>query len=269
MPPAKFRNDSHAIPEFIGNTSLIANDECDGCNSFFSKTIEDNLAKMVSPLRTLLAIRGKNRVPTQQSNDQLFRMEYDKTWPGFNIRDKGPKPLIRENVAERTVSADLPTQPFVPVRALKCLAKMALAIMTEVDLAHCKRTIEWIRAAADTLWLDEVREGLTYQSFLPIAPPHPMASLLRRKTAAAMPAYILTIGVESLLLQSYVPFCSEDDKHLGRELFAPRLGHTAMHPEGPTRWAVVPVKNAALVRNAALEFVAQYESRDDVVTGPT
>lgn len=90
-----------------------------------------------------------------------------------------------------------------------------------------------------------------------------MATLLRRKTAAAMPAYIFTIGVESLLLQSYVPLCSEDHRHSGRELFAPRLGHTAMHPEGPTQWDIVPVKSAAFVKDAALQVVMQYESRDE------
>src|SRR3954462_7886092 len=59
VPPAKFRILAHAIPEMIGNRSLIANDECDECNVFFSETVEDSLGKMLSPLRTLLAIPGK------------------------------------------------------------------------------------------------------------------------------------------------------------------------------------------------------------------
>jgi hypothetical protein len=218
---------------------------------------------MISPLRTLLAIPGKNGVPRHRSKDKRFRLEYDKGWPGFNIKDAASKPVIRENVAERTVSAELGIQPFVPVRVQKCLAKMALAIMPETELATCRRSLEWIWCADDTQWLEEVREGLTYLSFVPIILPHPMATLLRRKTDAPVPAYIFTIGVESLLLQSYVPMCSEDDRHLGRELFAPRLGHTAMHPEGPTQWSAIPVKSAAFVKDASLQVVMQYESRSE------
>src|SRR5665213_3197639 len=95
VPPAPFRTVSHALPEFIGNKSLIAHDECDGCNKFFSETVEDSLGKLLSPLRTLLLIGGKTGIPTQKANGGAFRLEYDKAAPGFEIKDTASNPVIQ------------------------------------------------------------------------------------------------------------------------------------------------------------------------------
>jgi hypothetical protein len=89
------------------------------------------------------------------------------------------------------MSADLGTQPCVPVRVLKCLTKMALAIMPKADLLHCGRSLEWIRATNDEQGLDEVREGMTFLSFVPIVFPHPMTALFKRISIEhPMPAFI-------------------------------------------------------------------------------
>lgn len=248
------------IPELIGNRSLIANDECDECNVFFSETVEDSLGKMLSPLRTLLAIPGKKGVPTQQSNDKGFRMEYDKAEPGFSIRDTATNRVMREDIDEKSMSAELATQPFVPVRVLKCLAKMALAIMPEANLAQCKRSLQWVRSADDSTGLEEIREGLTFLSLVPFVFPRPMAALYQRFTAAPMPAYVFVVSVSSLMLQSYVPFCTDDESLRGGKVVVPRLGHLALDPEGPTQWDVIPVKSATLMRDAVLHVEMKYDN---------
>lgn len=116
VPPAPFRTDAHALPEFVGNKSLIACDECDACNEFFGKTIEDSLSKMLSPLRTLLLISGKTGVPTQKANGGGFRLEYDTRVPGFTVQDTAAKRVFQEHLGNRSMTADLGTQPYVPVR---------------------------------------------------------------------------------------------------------------------------------------------------------
>jgi hypothetical protein len=85
-----FRTIAHALPEFIGNKSLIAYDECDGCNEFFSETIEDSLAKMLFPLRTLLLIGGKTGIPTQKANEGGFRMSTTRTTTDSPSRTSPP-----------------------------------------------------------------------------------------------------------------------------------------------------------------------------------
>lgn len=59
-----FKMLAHALPEFIGNRTLISNDECDICNERFSRTIEDHFAKYLGLSRTLNQIRGKKGVPS-------------------------------------------------------------------------------------------------------------------------------------------------------------------------------------------------------------
>jgi hypothetical protein len=260
QPAAMFRIEAHAIPEFIGNKSLIANDECDACNVFFSETVEDSLGKLLSPVRTVLAIPGKKGVPIQSSSDNDFRMEYDKKWPGYRVKNTASIPVMHYNAIEGMISADLPTQPYVPVRVLKCLAKMALAIMPEPDLSSCKCALDWIRCDDDEHQLNAIREGLTFFSFVPILFPHPVAELYKRTTTdIPMPAYIFVVGVASLLLQSYVPLCSEDDRYSGQTMITPRLGHVALQPEGPTQWDVIPVRSAVAVKDGALQV--QYANR--------
>jgi len=270
LPPAPFGDTSHALPAFIGNTSLIANDECDDCNTFFGGTIDDSLGKLLLPLRTMLLIGGRNKVPTHKMNGGSFRLEYDKTSKGLAIKDTLSSPVLQENLENRTISADLTTQPYVPVRLLKCLTKMALAIMPEADLVHCARPLEWIRGANDEQGLEDVREGMTFLSFLPIVFPRPMASLFKRTTLDhPMPAYIFCVGVASLLLQSYLPLCSLDDLWSGRQIASPRLGHVAMSLEGPTQWSVIPVKSATVVKDTTMQVGIKYESRHEVSRSPS
>ena len=48
-----------ALPEFIGNKRVIANDECDICNDHFSMFVEDHFAKFMGASRTLSQVKGK------------------------------------------------------------------------------------------------------------------------------------------------------------------------------------------------------------------
>lgn len=70
----RFRNRSHAIPEFLGNKTLIAYDECDQCNKHFGSKVEEHLAKYLGAYRTVARISGKKPIPKYKSNDKKFEM---------------------------------------------------------------------------------------------------------------------------------------------------------------------------------------------------
>ena len=68
-PEVSFRNTAHAIPEFLGNKSLISMNECDICNEFFANEYEDHLAKWFGPARSLCQMRGKKGTPKYKSKE--------------------------------------------------------------------------------------------------------------------------------------------------------------------------------------------------------
>ena len=54
-----FNKVAHAISNFLGNQSILTENECDKCNSKFGKTIENELAEYFKHLKPLLRIPGK------------------------------------------------------------------------------------------------------------------------------------------------------------------------------------------------------------------
>jgi HNH endonuclease len=51
-----FKKVAHAVPQLLGNRSVIAYYECDACNTYFSEDLEDHLGKMLNGVRTLLGL---------------------------------------------------------------------------------------------------------------------------------------------------------------------------------------------------------------------
>jgi hypothetical protein len=87
-PATCFKKIAHAIPECLGNRTLISHDECDHCNDRFSQTIEDHLDKFTQPLRTVLGIKGRNGVPVFKSRDGKSRVELNDISPSWIRRGR-------------------------------------------------------------------------------------------------------------------------------------------------------------------------------------
>ena len=63
-----FKKLAHAIPELLGNKYLFSNDECDDCNSYFDKHLENNLANFLGISRTTSQVVGKKGIPKVKSS---------------------------------------------------------------------------------------------------------------------------------------------------------------------------------------------------------
>ncbi len=62
---ASFQNKAHAISEALGNKTIILNEECDECNSYFDQNIERDFITYLSPFRILFGILNKdNKIPS-------------------------------------------------------------------------------------------------------------------------------------------------------------------------------------------------------------
>jgi len=142
-PKVSFKLAAHAIPELLGNKSLFSCYECDRCNQFFGKGIENDLGNWSKPMRTLQKIRGKTGVPTLKSDADGWRIEC-----GSNGQLKISHDLIdsvftvyeKENRANFTLRRD----PHVPIGVLKAFVKIGLSLMPEAEISSFQRAIAWI-----------------------------------------------------------------------------------------------------------------------------
>ena len=204
-----FKNESHAIPECLGNHQLILLDECDSCNKFFSEQLEDHLDKFTKPFRIAGQIIGKNGIPEYRTNNKRSKITFVET------------PLIQSPIGEEFLSVDkdkkeitlkLHQEKHIPIAVYKTLIKIAISIIeTKNELANFKATIDWVRSdnIADTV----IKPAILMQTFIP--GPRPtngvVVSLFRRKPDAVnVPYAILVMGFGNLVFQIIVPSGLDD-----------------------------------------------------------
>ena len=136
-----FSNKSHAIPESIGNKTIILCDECDICNKFFSENLEDHFDKYTKPYRTFARIKGKKKIPTYKSKDEQTRISVDK--------DKDIEIFIpvgsKMDETHSSIKIPIDFEPYIPAAVYKTLVKMALSLIEdEKELEAFQITIKWI-----------------------------------------------------------------------------------------------------------------------------
>jgi Protein of unknown function (DUF2934)/HNH endonuclease len=238
-PDVTFGQVAHAIPEFLGNRSVLSWDECDACNQFFSETAEDNLAKLTLPNRNLLSISGKRGVPSYKSPDQTVRSDFDAPSQSFSIFDGGPSRTFVHDEERGEVRTALECQPYVPLAALRCFSKMALAVMPEDELRHFRATRAWV-LEPDYSRQAEMFEGQgCYLCLLPHPAVYvkPWAALLRLTDLDTPLFYmIFVLGTGRLLYQTHVPLCDLDNRLIGQTITAPRSGYVAEVPLEGASW---------------------------------
>ncbi|TBE02318.1 HNH endonuclease [Rhizobium ruizarguesonis] len=143
-PEVTFKKVAHAIPEGLGNKSLVSAYECDPCNEFFGSGIEDDLGKWSKPMRTLARISGKNGVPTlKKGGDLSWRIEYDRN-TGFKIESFEHEPIFEIDEEHSQLKLKLRREAHVPLAVLKAFWKIAYTIMPEEELPNFQHLLRWI-----------------------------------------------------------------------------------------------------------------------------
>lgn len=137
-----FKQKAHAIPEFLGNHRIISYEECDECNEFFAKTVEDNLAKILTLYNTVSAVRGKNGVPTYKPRSEEFRIGYVE---GKGLDVRATKDFYQIDEECKTLRIESESKPYIPSEAWRCFVKMALSLMPYEKLKHFETLRKWLR----------------------------------------------------------------------------------------------------------------------------
>ena len=142
-PDVSFAMKAHALPEAAGNTHLLSSDECDDCNQFFGRGIENEFANFTNAARTIGQVEGKNGIPTLLTrNGELAVSDGTTTIKVFNH----DLIFLGDNPNELIVKLQRPS--YIPISVLKCFHKMAVGVMPAEELSKFKTIIEWLRTAS-------------------------------------------------------------------------------------------------------------------------
>ncbi|MCE0968913.1 HNH endonuclease [Pseudomonas sp. NMI4491_12] len=142
-----FTKVAHAVPEALGNKTLILGDECDICNKYFGDSVEPHLIESFDIYRAFLGVRGKNGLP---------HLKY----PGAEITHHEGIPVIiakKIEFTESSISVDLGgSRKLTPAKLYRALCKITLSVLDEKHLIGLEDTVAWIRNDQPSVALPKV-----------------------------------------------------------------------------------------------------------------
>jgi len=149
-----FNKIAHVFPESIGNHVLASNYECDVCNEYFGKTIENEYANFFSLYNSIMQIAGKRgipkckfKVPCEKRTDKCA--EYC-----IEISFSNNKPCIRKcrevdkeyiNLSNNSITISKPVGKCCPIAVFKAIVKMAISVIPIEELHLFTSATTWIR----------------------------------------------------------------------------------------------------------------------------
>ncbi|MCK9420162.1 MAG: hypothetical protein M0R70_12365 [Nitrospirae bacterium] len=259
-PEVTFRNNAHAIPEFLGNKRVLLLEECDACNGYFSEGIEDNLDKFTRPIRTIGLIKGKKKVPGYKTNDNKSKLAVNAQH-GISIIEKtgSNKHIMSIDEDSRRLVITFKLEPYIPSAVYKCLAKIALSVMPNEELFFFRKAISWVRSENHA---KIISPQVVIITFAPGRYTKPALIVLRRKhNNANVPYCILVIGFGNFVFQLIVP--SDKDGISGQtiKLKMPRFPNPLETEEGSNKrqYGRVDLSSHEVVTGSIIPIQFEYE----------
>lgn len=206
-PEVTFRARAHAASAFLGNRSLFSKNECFACNQGLADQYEDHLAKKLMFLRAVGQIRGRNRMPTYDS--EKIRISTENGRLAITVTD--PTLFQQYSQAEQvtfTETFSVPSQMHIPIRAAMALVKIACSTCPADDLPQVTPAIDWLMGRQNVLI---PRFPVLYAYTSEVEPQSGYVKILRRVTNSANPYLWCVVATGSLRFQTFVPFCLSDD----------------------------------------------------------
>ncbi|MFB0556027.1 MAG: HNH endonuclease [Phycisphaerae bacterium] len=208
-PEVSFRKKAHAIPEFLGNKSLILMNECDICNEFFSIEYEDHLAKWFGPMPSLCQMQGKKGTPKYKS-DKFISSKGNKGMELFVNSNSSIIMNIKEGSSGTLkIPVEMKTEPYIPIRAAQAFIKSAISVLPEELLSECENTKLWLLGKASL----NIGKFPVLYAFTPGINPYRFGRVMickRKNPSEEMPFLWFIIETTNFLFQIMIPFCKSD-----------------------------------------------------------
>lgn len=213
VPVVSFKNTAHAISESLGNKNIICREECDSCNERFSRTIEPDIANMLSSLLTIYSIHGKNGIRTTiGKNFKLSLNESTKSDTNagtITIQLQQEFPENIEDFFKEQLSLDTSSLKYIPQNVYKCLCKYVVSVVNERYLPDFRKTINWINSTTRYCKLPIVAIGDTQ---LKMEAPYLIVSI-RKINNYNYPYCFALFTVANTAFAFIIPFTSKDKYH--------------------------------------------------------
>ena len=210
MPIVSFKNTSHAISESLGNKSIICREECDNCNERFSRSIEPDIANMLSFLLTIHSIHGKKGVRTTVGEN--FRISLDGSTRSdssigtIKIQLNQDLPTNIEDFFKKQLQLNTNPLKYIPQNVYKCLCKYVISVINEQHLPNFKDTIDWINSTTKYNKLPFVAIG---NAQIKIDAPYLIVSI-RKTNDINYPYCFALLAIANIAFAFIVPYTSND-----------------------------------------------------------
>ncbi|MFC0877121.1 HNH endonuclease [Saccharicrinis sp. FJH2] len=140
FPEVTFKSESHTIPEFIGNKSLISKFECDSCNKKYFNIFENEFANFMLPHNIFSGTKSKkNKISKYKLKNQP---EITNTQEKIFLSNV-PDSIIHESQKD-SLEIKIKIPSFIPEYIYRCLIKIVLSIIPEEKLDIYQGTLEWL-----------------------------------------------------------------------------------------------------------------------------
>ena len=215
-PEVSFNKVAHAIPELIGNKNIFSKCECDDCNEFFGKTLENNLANYFGVYRSLAGILGKRGIPKYSSkNLKVISNNFCR-----RLEINGKSDIVFVDEKEKTLTIKAPDRKYKPLLVYKAFVKMALAIIPSEYLEDFSDAYEWLLAEEKSIEI----KGYANIFKVFMAGPSPFGEiktmlLIRSNENVGIPYGIFIISFENFYFQLALPAPKKDSDKISMELF--------------------------------------------------
>lgn len=204
-----FKQETHLVPEAMGNKRIYSVDECDTCNQKFS-LYEDALAAATGPLLTLGGTKGKGgkvRQSGRSAGDSVLthdRVEGKRQLRLIVRNDEDYRDRVTQENEWVVIRIALPKIPFKPLFAYKALIKMALALVPVEDLVYYSHLRQMLLDRNELAFQGTATVGLSFGS-IGNAPPTVVACLLKRvDDSLPIPKFIFIVCAGSVCLQIFL-----------------------------------------------------------------
>jgi transcriptional regulator, abrB family protein len=131
----------------LGNKKFVLKSECDNCNEFFGKNLENNLSNYLGICRTVLILNGKNGIPEFKTKDKKERVKVIKNQElqSLIVIKQEKESFLQLDEQNKTLTFNTEREPYIPISVYKCLVKIALSLLPASELKYFNQTIKWIR----------------------------------------------------------------------------------------------------------------------------
>lgn len=218
-PEVTFKQEAHALPEAIGNKSIVIYYECDTCNWKFGAGIETEFGKWSKPLRTFYQIAGKDGVPAlKREGPTGWRIELKQD--GFVFQQHVDNPVLTIDDTKNEGRVTVPIDAHIPIAAFKTFVKMALALIPEQHIGDFGWALDWLQEKQHSRPFSPDIARL-YYSFVP--GPRPFEGItsflfLRKETSTDVPYCTFVLAVGNECLQMFVPRPEKDKILQGKKV---------------------------------------------------